>query len=107
MAAVAGEGGEGLGHEAGAQALLLGHRLHHHLEEGMAIGGGEGLGEGPVDLELAIGILVVSLVRAPAQLLHRREQGPDQAEAAHQGQLVVAGFLLVVGRIGDGGAVGA
>ena len=101
VAAVAGELGEGLGHEAGPQALGLRQRFHHHLEEGMAIGGGEGVGEGPVELELAVGILVIGLIRTPTQLLHAIQQSGDQRVAAHQGELVVAGFLLGVGGIGD------
>ena len=71
----------------------------------MAIGGAEGIGVGPVQLELTIGILVISLIRAPAELLHAGEQFGDQRITAHQGQLVVAGLLLGVGRIGDGAAI--
>ena len=83
VAAIAGEGGEGFGHEAGPQALLLRQGFHHHLEKGVAIGGGEGVGVGPVDLKLAVGILVIGLIRPPAQLFHRLQQGADQRVAAH------------------------
>ena len=101
VTAVAGEGGEGFGHEAGPEPLLLRQGFHHHLEEGMAIGGGEGGRVGPVELKLAVGVLVISLVRPPAQLFHRLKQWRDQGIAAHQRQLVVAGFLLGVRPIGD------
>ena len=76
VAAVAREFGHGLGHEAGPHALRFGQGLHHHLEKGVAIGRHQGLGEGPVHLKLAIGVLVVGLVGPPAQLLHALEQGP-------------------------------
>ena len=39
VAAVAGQLGEGLRHEGRAQAVLLGERLHHVLEERVPIGG--------------------------------------------------------------------
>jgi hypothetical protein len=106
VAAIAGERRKRLGHETGPQALLFGHRFHHHLEEGMAIGGGQGISEGPVDLELTVGILMVGLVGPPAQLLHGLQQGANQAELTHQRHLVVAGLLLVIGGIGDRGAIG-
>ena len=100
VAAVAGEFGHGLGHEAGPHALRFGQGFDHHLEKGVAIGRYQGLGEGPVHLKLAIGVLVVGLVRPPAELLHALEQGTDQGKAAHQRHLVVAGFALVIVGIG-------
>ena len=100
VAAVAGEFGHGLGHEAGPHALRFGQGFDHHLEKGVAIGRHQGLGEGPVHLKLAIGVLVVGLVRAPAQLLHALEQGADQGETAHQRHLVVTGFALAIVGIG-------
>jgi hypothetical protein len=47
--------------------MLLGHRLDHELEEAVLVGGGERVVELPVHLELAVGVLVVVLVRAPAE----------------------------------------
>ena len=67
MAAVAGQMGEGLGHEGGAQAVLLGERLDHVLEEGVPVGGDQGVVVEPVHLELAVGVLVVVLVRRPSR----------------------------------------
>ena len=55
--------------------------------------------EVPVHLELAVGVLVVVLVRAPAQLQHVVADLADDVVAAHQGLLVVArlgGVVLVV-----------
>ena len=101
VGAAAGELGEGLGPEAHPSAQRFRHRLGHHPEEGVAVGGHQGVREGPVDLELAVGILVIGLIRPPAQLLHRFEQAADQLELAHQRQLVVAGFALGVVDIGD------
>ena len=100
MGAVAGEPGDRLGIEAHRAAVLLSQAGGHHLEEGMAIGGGEGFGVGPVEFELAVGVFMVGLIGGPAQLLHRADQLTDQRIAAHQGQLVVAGFGLMIQPIG-------
>ena len=102
VGAVAGELIEGLGLEAGPQAVAFSQGGHHHAEEGVAVCGGEGVIEGPVDLELTVGVLVVGLIRTPAQGLHRLQQFGDQGVAAHQRQLVVAGFLAGVSGVGDG-----
>ena len=106
VAAVAGELGKGFGPEAGPQAMALRQGGHHHPKEGMPIGGGERIGKGPVDLKLAVGVLVVGLVRSPAKTLHRLQDFTDQRIVTHQGQLVVAGFALLVGRIANGLAAG-
>ena len=70
VAAVAGQALEGLRHEGRAQAVLLGDRLDHELEERMLVGGDERVVELPVHLELAVGVLVVVLVGLPAELQH-------------------------------------
>ena len=72
MAAIAGEIDEGLRHEGGAKPVLLGDRLHHEFEEGELIGGRQRVVEIPVDLELAVGVLVIVLIGAPAEFDHRR-----------------------------------
>ena len=94
MAAVAGQAGERLRHEGGAQAVLLGDRLDHELEEGVPVGGDQRVVEVPVHLELAVGVLVVVLVRAPAELQHVVADLGDDVVAAHQRLLVVAGLRL-------------
>src|SRR6266700_2231188 len=101
VAAIARQLEEGLGHEGGAQAVLLGDRAHHVLEEGMAVGGLERRIVLPVHLELAVRILVVVLVGLPAQRLHGVTDFRDHVVAAHQRLLVVARLALAVGGIGD------
>ena len=106
VAAVAGELGKGFGPEAGPQAVALRQGGHHHPKECMPIGGGERIGKGPVDLKLAVGVFVIGLVGSPAKTLHRLQDLADQRIVTHQGQLVVAGFALLVGRIADRLATG-
>ena len=106
MAAVAGQVGEGLRHEGRAQAVLLGDGLDHELEERVAVGGDQRVVVQPVHLELAIGVLVVVLVRPPAELEHGIADRGDHLVAAHQRRLVVAGLVLGVARVRDRGAVG-
>ena len=72
--------------------MLLGDRLHHELEERVAVGGDERVGEIPVHLELAVRVLVVVLVRAPAERQHGVADLGDDVVAAHQRLLVVAGL---------------
>ena len=56
----------------------------------------------PIDLELAIGVLVVSLVRPPPQRLHVLAQLANQVVLAHEGVRVVARLGLDVVRVGEG-----
>ena len=62
--------------------------------------------EVPVHLELAVGVLVVVLVRAPAELQHVVADLADDVVAAHQRLLVVAGLGRVILGVGDRRAVG-
>ena len=101
MAAIAGEVGEGLGHEGRAVAVALGDRLDHELEEGVPVRGDQAIVVLPVHFELAVRVLVVVLVGLPAELDHRVADLADDVEAAHQRGLVVAGLLLHVPGIGD------
>ena len=82
MAAAAREIDEGLGHEGGAKPMLLGNGLHHELEEGQLVRRRQRVIEIPVDLELAIGVLVVVLIGPPAQLNHGRGNLGDHVDAA-------------------------
>ena len=58
----------------------------------------------PVDLELAIGVLVVVCVRAPSHREHVVDEGGHQVEVAVEGKQVVARFSehveFVVGPVG-------
>jgi hypothetical protein len=84
VAAVAGQALEGLRHEGGAQAVLLGDGLHHELEEGMFVGGLQRVVIFPVHLELAVRILMVVLVGLPAERQHVIANLGDHVVAAHQ-----------------------
>ena len=106
VGAITGEALDRLGIKAHAAAVLLRQGGGHHLEEGVAIGGGEGIGVGPVQLELAIGILVIGLIGPPAQLLHGADQFADQRVAPHQAQLVVAGLRLTIEAVGHTALLG-
>ena len=77
--------------------MLLGDRLDHVFEERMPIRGHQRRRVPPVHLELAVGVLVVVLVRPPAQRLHRIADRRDHVVAAHQRGLVVARLRLPVG----------
>ena len=106
MAAIAGEIDERLRHEGGAQPVLLGDRAHHIFEEGVAIGGRQRGVELPVHLELAVSVLVIVLIRLPAQRQHGVANLGDHLVAPHQGLLVVARLRLLVRDIGRRTAVG-
>ena len=106
VAAIAGQMGERLGHEGRSQAMLFGDGADHELEKGVAVGGHQGVGIFPVHLELAIGVLVVVLIRPPAQRTHGVANLGDDVIAAHQGLLVVAGLGGGVIGVGQGRAIG-
>ena len=81
--------------------MLLGDRLHHVFEERMPVGGLERGIVLPVHFELAVGILVIVLIRPPAERDHSVADFGDDFVAAHQRLLVVAGLGLDVGVVGD------
>jgi len=62
--------------------MLPGQLLDHEFEEDVAIGGDQGVIIGPVHLELAVGILVITLIRRPAELQHRIADRPDKVVSA-------------------------
>ena len=107
VTAVAGQMRKGLGHEGRAIAVILGNGLDHIFEEHMAIGGDQRVGIIPVHFELAVGILVIVLIRVPAEFQHRVADLTDHRKAPHQRLLIVAGLALVVGRVRHAAAVGA
>src|ERR1700677_5414414 len=81
--------------------MLLGDRLHHVFEEGMAIGRFKGGVVFPVHLELAVGVLVIVLIRLPPQRIHAVADFRNDIVAAHGGLLVVSGLGLRIRRVGD------
>ena len=93
MGATAGQMVERLGEERRHHPVLLGDRLHHPAEERVPVGRRQRIGVTPVDLELAVGILVIVGVGVPAQLLHVPDQRRHQIEVAVQGDEVVTGLL--------------
>ena len=101
MAARPGQLKERLRHECRAQPVQFGDRLDHVFEERVPIGGDQRRGVLPVHLELAVGVFVVALVRAPAQRQHGVADRRDHLVAAHQRGLVVARLGLPVGTVGN------
>ena len=71
----------------------LGHLARHHLEEGDAIRGRQGVRVLPVDLELRGPVLVVGGVGLPAELVEVFHQRAEVAHRAGQALEVVAGLL--------------
>ena len=65
-------------------------------------GAGSKLRTLPVDLELAVCVLVVGLVRAPAEVPDVSHQLGDDLVSPHERLLVVAGFGLRVVKVADG-----
>jgi len=100
VTAVACEIGEGLRHERRAQAVLLGDRLDHELEEGVPVGGLQAGVVLPVHLELSVRVLVVVLVRVPSETDHAVANLGDHLIAPHQRLLVVAGLGLRIRVVG-------
>jgi hypothetical protein len=106
MAAVAGQPLDRFGHEGRAEAMCLGHRLDHELEEAVLVGGRQRVVEFPVHLELAVGVLVVVLVGSPAEIQHVVADFAHHVVAAHHRLLVVAGLHGGVVFVGHLRAVG-
>ena len=101
MAAVPRQVRERLRHEGRDHPVLLGQGVHHVAEEDRAIARDERVVVGEVLLELAVRVLVVVRVVAPAELVaearDRRQEVVAPGEAGH----VVARLLERVVRVGD------
>ena len=74
--------------------------LRHQLEEGEPVGHGERLGIGEIDLELAVAVLVIEGIHAPAQAIHALHQLIEPVEIVEQAAQVVAGFIERVAAAG-------
>ena len=85
--------------------MFLGNRLDHELEKDVAVGRDKGVVVVPVHLELAVGVLMVVLVGAPAETQHGVADFRHDIVTAHQGRLVVTGLGLDIERIGNRRAV--
>src|ERR1700687_505538 len=86
-------------HESGPEAMLFGHATNHPFEKGIAIGGGQGFGIGPVYFELAVRIFMIVSVRVPPQFLHETEQTRHYGEVTVERTQVVAGLRECVERV--------
>ena len=64
--------GIGLGHHGRFPAIFAGKLLHHQPPHDEAVGHGHDVGIGEVELELAVGVLMIEGVHLPAELVHRR-----------------------------------
>ena len=94
---------DGLGHEGGVEAVLLGQGLHRQLEGHDVVGGPEGVGVLEVDLVLPGGYLVVAGLDLKAHLLQGEADLPAGAFAMVQGAQVEVARL--VAGAGGGTAV--
>ena len=101
VAAVAGQVRERLRHERRDHAPLLGERLDHVAEEHRAVAGRQRVGELEVLLELAVGVLVVGGVVAPAERGDVARHHGHEVEVARQAAHVVTGLVERVERIGQ------
>ncbi len=90
---------EGLGHERADQTHVGGDLGRTHLEEGEVITGGQRVGVGVVDLELAVRVLVVDLVDINAHCSHRLGEPLEKSARSRQALVVVAGLGQRVGGI--------
>ena len=96
VATVSTELGEWLWHEACPQSMVFSNRLGHEFEKYMFVRRGQAIVIFPVHFELPVAVLVVILVRVPAQFEHCVTDFPDDVVTPHKCTLVVTGFCLGV-----------
>src|SRR6266508_349610 len=101
MAAVAREVRERLRHEGGDHPALLGEDVDHVAEEDRTVTAREGVRVGEVLLELAVRVLVIVRVVAPAELVHVRRDRRQELEVPGESDQVVAGLLQRVHAVGE------
>ena len=101
VAAVAGQGRERLRHEGRDPAVLLGERVHHVAEEDRAIAAVERVGVLEVLLELAVRVLVVVRVVAPAELVAVPRDRRQEVVLPRQPRHVVTRLLERVELVRD------
>ena len=88
--AAAGAVGERLGHVRDDRSVLLGDLGAQHAEEGDSVGGDERVGVIEIDFVLPVRVLVIDLVRAPAELIERRRHVLQIAHRGGHRAIVVA-----------------
>ena len=91
----------GLGMNVASIPSRLRHRVHHVAEEDRAVGGGQGVRELEVRLELAVRVLVVVGVAAPAELVDVGREPAQELVVAGQALHVVTGLVELVERVGQ------
>ena len=101
VAAVAGEVRERLRHERRDAPVLLGERVHHVAEEDRAVAARQRVGVLEVLLELAVRVLVVVRVVAPAELVAVARDGRQEVVLPRQAGHVVTGLLERVELVRD------
>ncbi len=99
MHAVAGAVRHGLGHERADHAHAVGDFPRAHPQQHKAVGGCQGVAELVVDLELAVGVLVVDLVDLKAHLLEAGHQLLQEGTGTGKPLVVVTGLIQVVGVV--------
>ena len=88
--AAAGAVGERLGHMRHGRSVVLGDLGAQHTEEGDSVRGDERVGVVEIDFVLPVGILVIDLECAPAQLIERRRHILQIAHCGGHRAIVVA-----------------
>src|SRR6266481_1732465 len=77
VTAISGQMHKRFRHKGGTQPMLLGELFDHEFEEHVAICSDERIVIGPVHLELAVCILVITLVGPPAKAQSEASPGPN------------------------------
>ena len=85
-----------LRHKRCTQPVLLGNCLYHIFKEHVSIRCHEGIVIVPVHFKLAVGILMIVLIRSPAQLNHTVADFTDHVVLPHKCRLIVTGLLLSI-----------
>src|SRR5436305_7790414 len=99
MGTVAGEVPKWFWHKSSPETVLLRDRTDHPFEEGVAVGGSQCIGIGPVYFELAVGILMIVRIRVPPQLLHEPQESGHHIEITMKSAQVITGLGECVKRV--------
>ena len=81
--------------------MFFSDRFGHKFEKAMAVGGDQRIVKVPVHFKLAVGILVVVLVRAPTHIQHIVTDFADHFIAPHHCLLIIARLGRCIEGIGD------
>ena len=81
--------------------MLFSNRFGHKFEKAMAVSGDQDICKFPIHLELAIGVLMVVLIRTPSQIEHIVANLTDHIIAPHHRLLIIARLGCRIKTIGD------